>query len=396
MLQKRFNTTDCVRSYTAMMKKGKMKNRIRGFDGLRAIAVLLVFLQHKAGIGPGYLGVWIFFALSGFLITGILREQRARIEAGKSGYAHELKTFLLRRSLRIFPAYYFVLGVLSLFVAAGILAPEYQAGLPYHFAYLSNIWIGFIHENWPGPFSHFWSLAVEEQFYLAFAPLLLAFPARRHWHLCLAIVLVGVACLWTLKAAGASDILVYTHPLANFWLLALGGMGCLALAGAGTKWRGVMLHPYAALLLLACIFFLPFAASRWQEPPVSAYVVIHFLIGLSTAGLVSWVAWNQQSALTRLLELHWLAALGRISYGFYLFHALVPSPSQSDRVAAVFGADGVPAWLRYIDLPFTFAVTVVLAMLSWKCIEKPLLRLRDASPKAARAEVRIDAIHSAD
>lgn len=373
-----------------------MKNRIRGFDGLRAIAVLLVFLQHKAGIGPGYLGVWIFFVLSGYLITGILREQRARIETGASTYVQELKTFLLRRSLRIFPAYYLVLGILSLFVTAGILPSEYRAGLPYHFAYLSNIWIGFIHESWPGPFSHFWSLAVEEQFYLLLAPLLLALPARRHWPLCFAIVLTGMASLWILKAAGSSNILIYTHPLANFWLLALGGVGSLAQAGAGTKWRGAILQRYAALPLFAGVFFLSFAGSHWQDQPVPVYVSSHFLIGLSMAGLVCWVAWHQQSLLTRVLEIRWLAALGRISYGFYLFHALVPSPSQSDRVADLFGADGVPAWVRYTDLPFTFTVTVVLALLSWRLIEKPMLRLREARPPASRPKVRMDAVHSAD
>jgi peptidoglycan/LPS O-acetylase OafA/YrhL len=93
-----------------------MDNRIRGFDGLRAIAVLMVFLQHRvlgSRAEAGHLGVWIFFALSGFLITGILSAQRRTIEAGASEFLVELKRFLLRRTLRIFPVYYLLLAIMA-------------------------------------------------------------------------------------------------------------------------------------------------------------------------------------------------------------------------------------------------------------------------------------------
>ncbi|MFP3561804.1 acyltransferase, partial [Paraburkholderia sp. SIMBA_049] len=79
--------------------------------------------------------------------------------------------------------------------------------------------------------SHLWSLAIEEQFYLVFAPLLLLLAARRHRAVCLAIVAAGLLSLFAMRAAHWQEITIYTHPLTNFWLLALGGIGGLMIAG---------------------------------------------------------------------------------------------------------------------------------------------------------------------
>jgi peptidoglycan/LPS O-acetylase OafA/YrhL len=105
----------------------------------------MVFFQHRlfGDIGEiGHLGVWIFFALSGFLIIGILSTQRARIEAGGSQFGAELGRFLFRRTLRIFPIYYLMLLVMCMLMAFGLASPELASGMPFHFAYLSNFWIG--------------------------------------------------------------------------------------------------------------------------------------------------------------------------------------------------------------------------------------------------------------
>lgn len=364
-----------------------MNNRIRGFDGVRAIAVLLVFLQHRAGAGPGHLGVWTFFVLSGFLIAGILTRQRSSIDSGVSDFATELKSFLFRRSIRIFPIYYLVLGLLTVFVSTGMLSREYQAGIPFHFAYLSNIWIGFIQEDWPGPFSHFWSLAVEEQFYLFFAPLLLAVPARLHRQVCVLIVVGGLASLFYLMSNGARDILLYTHPLTNFWMFALGGIGYYAVAGRQSA--QVRHRPFQSMMPLALILSLVVLyafESRWENASTSIYVAARLYTGGCIAMLICWIACNSSSLLVRLLEVRWLAALGRISYGFYLFHALVPTLSTSTRLRMLLGDGGLPAWARYLDVPVAFIATVAISALSWKLIEKPILRLKTgATPFPAGA-----------
>ncbi|MGV3742456.1 MAG: acyltransferase family protein [Burkholderiaceae bacterium] len=354
-----------------------MSARIKGFDGVRALAVLLVFFQHKAGFGPGHLGVWMFFVLSGFLITGILARQRARIESGTSRYMRELADFMFRRTLRIFPVYYLVLGLLSIGIVSGFLSQDYRAGLAYHFSYLSNIWIGHIKQDWDGPFSHFWSLAIEEQFYLLFAPLILALRLKQHWQACAAIVLVGLSALWILRSGGASDILIYTHPLTNFWMLALGGLGFHLTQRGVSSWRIDMGHsfiPFAAIMAIVVLYAFE---TRWKDEAAGIHVLAQVCCALSIAALICWTACNQTSTLVAMLEAKWLSALGRISYGFYLYHALVPSLETGTRMRQLFGCAEPPGWIQAIDLPLSFLLTVALSWLSWRLIEKPILRLKD-------------------
>jgi len=241
-----------------------MNKRIAGFDGLRAIAVLMVFLQHRlfGDIGEiGHLGVWIFFALSGFLIIGILSSQRAQIESGGSCFGVALRRFLFRRTVRIFPIYYLMLIVMSVLMACGFASPELASGMPYHFAYLSNFWIGSVLRYWPGRYSHLWSLAIEEQFYLLVAPLLLLLAVRWHRAACWTIVAVGLASLLAMRAAHWDEITIYTHPLSNFWLLALGGVGGLMSADErgrvrawlGHGWTGGSLDSGVSATAFICI-----------------------------------------------------------------------------------------------------------------------------------------------
>ncbi|MFP3740089.1 acyltransferase, partial [Burkholderia sp. SIMBA_019] len=84
---------------------------------------------------------------------------------------------------------------------------------------------------WPGRYSHLWSLAIEEQFYVVVAPLLLLLAARRHFVACVMITATGLVALFAMRAGHWQEITIYTHPLSNFWLLALGGMGGLMVAG---------------------------------------------------------------------------------------------------------------------------------------------------------------------
>ena len=161
-------------------------------DALRAVAVLGVMLHHywpeaeKAlGLSTGFLGVQLFFVLSGFLITGILLRARDRVQLGQSSTAHGIGQFYVRRVLRIFPLFYAMLAIAWL---AGL--PEVRDSLPWHLMYASNVYMVRI-QDWHGSVSHLWSLAVEEQFYLVW-PFVIFFMPRR-W---LLPVFVGVtACI---------------------------------------------------------------------------------------------------------------------------------------------------------------------------------------------------------
>ena len=379
------------------LEEDHMNNRIAGFDGLRAIAVLMVFFQHRlfGDIGEiGHLGVWIFFALSGFLIIGILSAQRARIEKNASRFGAELKRFLFRRTLRIFPIYYLMLIVMCVLMAFGIASPELASGMPFHFAYLSNFWIGSVLHYWPGRYSHLWSLAIEEQFYLVFAPLLLLLAARRHRAVCLAIVAAGLVSLFAMRAAHWQEITIYTHPLTNFWLLALGGIGGLMIAGNASRLRAWLGHGATLFVLSLCLVGFCATEPAWSEFDSSfAFTAVSALYGLCIAALVCSIACCRNAVVIGLLETSWLVSFGRVSYGFYLYHNLIPDLTRNHHAVAFFGG-AVPMWAHVAGIIASFAISLAIALLSWRLIEEPILRLKtrrapaDATnPAAAQAPI---------
>ncbi|NLA17500.1 acyltransferase family protein [Burkholderia cepacia] len=228
---------------------------VKGLDGLRALAVILVFLSHKGhvlAVDVGKLGVWTFFLISGFLIVGELHRNRQAVECGTMTRRHALALFLAKRALRIFPVYYLLLAALAiahaLFYQRGV-----NLGLAWHAVFLSNYWIGVVKDGWPGSTSHFWSLAVEQQFYLLAPLALLAVPAARHVALGIAAVAVRARASRALpvrRVAGA-DLRIFPW---NFALIALGGVGAMALAGRGAA--AVRRVPPGWLGAAGVVFFL--------------------------------------------------------------------------------------------------------------------------------------------
>lgn len=363
-----------------------MNNRIAGFDGLRAIAVLMVFFQHRlfGDIGEiGHLGVWIFFALSGFLIIGILSAQRERIEAGGGKFGAELKRFLWRRTLRIFPIYYLMLVVMGVLMAFGLASPELAGGMPFHFAYLTNLWIGSVLRYWPGRYSHLWSLAIEEQFYLVVAPLLLLLAVRRHRAVCWAIIALGLIALVAMRAAHWEEITIYTHPLTNFWLLALGGIGGLMIARDRSAVRASLGHGMTLFALSLALVGLCATERSWStlDSPL-LFTAVSALYGVCIAALVGSIACCRNDVVIGLLETGWLAGFGRISYGFYLYHNLIPDLTRNHHAEAFFGGT-VPLWAHALGIVASFVISLTLAILSWRLIEQPILRLKTERPTLA-------------
>lgn len=149
-------------------------SHMKQLDGLRAIAVLSVLYYHfySNALPFGIMGVRLFFVLSGFLITGILLQCRRLAETGGQSSLFTLRRFYIRRFLRIFPLFYLVL-----LVSAVINLQGFRDGLWWHAAYLSNVY--FAAGGNAGATIHFWSLSVEEQFYLIWPWLILYVP--RAW-----------------------------------------------------------------------------------------------------------------------------------------------------------------------------------------------------------------------
>ena len=159
-------------------------------DTLRAFAVTAVLIRHfwpelQPGLDLGARGVHLFFALSGFLITGILLRSRALVEDSGRGSGLAIRRFYIRRFLRIFPIYYLVLAVTW---ALGV--PDVRSGMVWHLAYGSNVLFA-IQNRWPQTTSHLWSLSVEEQFYLIWPLLMFLVPRRQLGTAVLAFIFAG-------------------------------------------------------------------------------------------------------------------------------------------------------------------------------------------------------------
>jgi peptidoglycan/LPS O-acetylase OafA/YrhL len=315
---------------------GEAEGYITALDGLRCIAVLIVIWEH-AGSGPliddfgnhgiGVYGVWLFFVLSGFLITGILLRERDRVVAGRISIRSALRTFYARRFLRIFPVYYLLLLVLAI---VG-LVPEFRRDLIWFATYLAN-WVIAVRASFPVATGHLWSLAVEEQFYLIWPLLVLVAPGHRlKWWLA-GTLLLGIVSRVAIGLVTRSSISVLTPTVSNFDSLAIGALLAWhrhdhpdqVRVRVATLRAGAVIG--LGLVLLNC--YLSFVVQRgWR--------VFNLTEALSASLLGVWLVHaasaNRTGFLARALELPPLVYIGKISYGVYLYHyVLIYGMRQGD------------------------------------------------------------------
>jgi peptidoglycan/LPS O-acetylase OafA/YrhL len=331
-------------------------------DGLRAIAVLGVVWQHVGGAHDGALGrtgmgVSLFFAISGFLITTLLlREQR------RTG-SFSLRRFYIRRTLRIFPLYFAVLAVYVVLVGLArhgtAQGAQFFDNLPAYATYTSNWFVqGTVAEN--AIFYHAWSLATEEQFYLLWPALLLAVlalartPGRA---LALACGVVGIGVLADQFAThvleGSGFALTVVRSIAT--PICLGAMLAAILhhpAGYDRTGRVLGSRWAAPLLALAVIATLQTLPAFWVE--------------LCMALLVGAVCVREDHPLARGLGVGPLRLVGVVSYGIYLMHMLA-----ANAVRPLLGHDfGVDVFAA------AAVVAIAMAYVSYRFFETPILRLK--------------------
>ncbi|WP_244362266.1 acyltransferase family protein [Burkholderia pseudomallei] len=357
---------------------------VRGLDGLRAVAVTLVFLSHRAHFGAvdvGQIGVWTFFLISGFLIVGELHRSRLAIERGASSRRYAFWLFAGKRALRILPVYYLLLAALAI-AHRSVYQRGVDLGLRWHAVFLSDYWIGVVKEGWPGSTSHFWSLAVEQQFYLIAPIVLLAARASRHLTICAAAVALAAAAHLLLYRLHVSPVAVYAFSPWNFALIALGGIGGIlrsggiaapeGVAGALAPWIGTAGAAFCATLAL------------WAAPlPATAGGLADIGLGLSLGILLFWIVSRPEHPAVSLLEWAPLAYLGTISYGFYLFHNLIPE--RIGVVPGLYERLRVPsAWQELLPEILQFALAALLAHLSWQYLEKRVLDYKKPLDAALR------------
>ena len=357
----------------------KAPGHLAQLDGLRALAVLAVCWHHwmpkrfHLGLNWGAIGVDLFFVLSGFLITGILLDCRRHIERGEQGVLFTAKRFYARRCLRIFPLYYAVLALASV---ALTLAPGVLLSL---WTYTFNVY-GALRGGLSGSLiSHFWSLAVEEQFYLFWPWVVLCLPRRgvlvavalalvlgplsRHWMFTSGFAfdatrMITPSCLDLLCGGALVALLTRAHgvaALAGHGATRLFGIAALlfALYGAWLQTRVEGSHDATALDVFVVY-------SRW---PFFAWLVLQAARGLP-------------GVLGRVLASRPLGYVGQISYGVYVFHAFA---LLLDRV-------GLAQFHPLLRLPVYALFTLVVSALSWRFFEAPINAFKDRFPYRARPQ----------
>src|SRR5437660_3907905 len=347
------------------------------FDGLRALAVLTVMVDHFTADVPnfplpdnirlGATGVRLFLVLSGYFITASLRRARDRMDAGEVLAGHTLRVFYWRRLLRTGPAYVAFAGIALLLNIGAI-----RQNWPWVFTGTVN-WLIAWQNQWPLTISHLWSICVQEQFYLLW-PLLILFLPRK-WML---PAIIGAAVSGLLFRVGC---VIYSVPIITRWVLPFGSLDSLA-AGAALGWCGGRLRASRGgwLLALLCLWMLTMAAVlRNSDPAKLRSVLVEPLEAAAFVILVARTATGFDGHIARALSSPGLVFAGRVSYGLYIYHILV---------AMVFKR-WMPSQMRFlITIPslrlLVFGIaTLFTAALSWRFLEQPINRLRGAKTRKA-------------
>jgi peptidoglycan/LPS O-acetylase OafA/YrhL len=343
-------------------------------QGMRAIAVALVVLNHAGvrGLRGGYVGVDVFFVISGFLITGLLIH-----EAERTGGV-SIPRFYMRRARRILPAA--MLALVSIDIAAYVLMNFVRAketldasvwtaffAANFHFAHLATNY--FDRAQPPSPFLHYWSLAVEEQFYLVWPALLaltllVALRLRRSPTTALALVAAGIttaSLAWSIHDTTADPYGAYFSPFVRGWELGLGALLALATdqlsriprtVRAAAGWVGCGLIAYAAVAFSAATAFPGYVA---LAPTVGVGLLI-------IAGVASLPAWAPAS----LISTPAFTWVGDRSYALYLWHWPI----------LIIAARYAGHTLSLEENLMLIALAIAISAISYALVENPLRQRR--------------------
>jgi peptidoglycan/LPS O-acetylase OafA/YrhL len=385
-------------------------------DGIRGIAILMVIAFHfglfdidthsflytvyRSTIELGWAGVDLFFVLSGCLITGILLDTK--------NSEHYFRTFYIRRVLRILPLYYLI--VFAFFCIClpigNALAPGWFDGQEWaHIPAREGVWYWFHLSNWrsalgvlqTSPITHFWSLSIEEQFYLVWPLVVLYCSDPRLLKVCIGLILLSVGLrnipYFQAEVSLHSDFIYRLTPF-RLDSLAFGAILAVLSRGRGfgdcyRRWSWLPLTIGASVLLsiVAALRDSGYRNEAMSRYGFTAVSVICFAIvgyGLLNSGSIA--------APARILRIPLLVTFGKYSYGMYVLHLPLaffwPGLVRTDLIG------GSRITTAVASIVCGLAISYLMALLSWHLIEHRFLRLKDRfSYKASRPQSRRLAPH---
>ena len=359
---------------------------IASLDGLRGTAILLVMISHFAGglqlsklketLLSGSIGVDLFFVLSGFLITRILLDS-------KNG-RYYFRNFYIRRGLRIFPLYYsFLIAFLFVLPRLHWTFTQFQSveNQSLYWSYLINFSIG-IH-GWPTPsiLGHFWTLAIEEQFYL-FWPMIIFLFRRKNLMLICCVCFLG--CLVT-------RILLFQHGFvigacvltpARIDALIMGAF--LSIMMSSPKGVAILYRvtwPLFGILTLALIaLFLRTHGLKGDNPVIATLGLT--IIPLYFAIILFLTVTASSQVLSKVFSCQLLRFFGHYSYSLYIFHHPIAAYLFPDRLSVEMFSTMVGSEILGFVL-YSIAITIIclaFSLMSWYLLESPMLRLKRFFP----------------
>lgn len=347
-----------------------MINYIKGFDGIRAISILMVLITHLgllslfpenrwfeyrfSSLISGTTGVNIFFTISGFLITSILLT-----EYNLKGKIN-LKNFFLKRILRLLPPYILLLIIIYIFIVLNFIEKNYGA-LFLSFFYLTNFAPD---KYYLLELGHTWSLAVEEQFYLTWPFIIQLFKRGKILIFTLFILFISILFIqfshpFTIQV---SDIeFKFSNP--NRWLIpaiapiAIGCSSAVFLIYKNDYIMYAFTKKYHLILLALALFFAPLYI------PIGLHKFYTLIQSIGVALFLLWIVANQESSITKLLELKPIRYIGKISYGLYVYQGL-------------FLTTGPTKKLLIQTFPLNIFLTILTAILSHHLFESQFIKIK--------------------
>lgn len=342
------------------------KTYIPALDGLRGIAILLVVLFHTFHFMLGWCGVDLFFILSGFLITSSLIETKED--------KNYLKKFWLKRILRIFPLYYLILII--------ILIPKFFFNIDTvsynswsYWFYLQN-WVYVYNGVFPDgkdTLNHFWSLAIEEQFYLLF-PFVIKYTPKKN--------LVAVLFTFIVIAVGARYYF-FAHKNIGYYVATVSRLDALsigALMAFSVREYKHLLEKYIHVAFYSTLCYVIFAIAIYQDlhfsnPLIATFGLTAFAI-LFACILIYSISNFKNNFLTTILNNRYLKFIGKISYGLYVYHWVLYVFLRPLFLDFLFNSTQLIIVSKVIASSLIFLLALTTSYLSYRYFEKRIMSLR--------------------